>query len=98
MAKNFSGGINSLIGQDKPTAKPKKTLKSTSEEGTKEGETRATFIVKVELLDKIKAISRIEGFTIKDVTEEALSRFISTYEKKNGKIDLEALSKRKSVL
>ena len=59
--KNFTGGLNSLLG-DQPE-KPKrgrpvtqtKELNSSSQEGTKEKETRATFIINEELLDKLKA-------------------------------------------
>ena len=50
--KNFTGGLNSLLG-DKPTKTKKmgrpvtqtKTITKSSQEGTKENETRATFIV-----------------------------------------------------
>jgi hypothetical protein len=62
--KNFTGGLNSLLG-DQPE-KPKrgrpqitqtKEITKSSQEGTKENETRATFIINEELLDKLKAIA-----------------------------------------
>ena len=48
--KNFTGGLNSLLGDnDKPKrGRPKtstKEITKSSQEGTKEKETRATFIV-----------------------------------------------------
>ena len=59
--KNFTGGLNSLLG-DQPK-KPKRGRSATStreitkssQEGTKENETRATFIVNEELLEKLKS-------------------------------------------
>jgi hypothetical protein len=51
--KNFTGGLNSLLGDQptKPTkaGRPKtstREITKSSQEGTKENETRATFIVK----------------------------------------------------
>ena len=59
--KNFTGGLNSLLGDQpdrpkrgRPVTQTKEITKS-SKEGTKENETRATFIVNEELLEKLKA-------------------------------------------
>ena len=78
--KNFTGGLNSLLG-DQPE-KPKrgrpvtqtKELNSSSQEGTKEKETRATFIINEELLDKLKAIAYWDRVLIKDVVNTALQK------------------------
>lgn len=89
--KNFTGGLNSLLG-DNPKPKrgrPKtstKEITKTSQEGTKEKETRATFIVNEELLDKLKAIAYWDRKLIKEVVDTALQDAVSKYEKKNGDI------------
>ena len=90
--KNFTGGLNSLLG-DKPD-QPKrgrpvtqtKEITKTSQEGTKENETRATFIVNEELLDKLKAMAYWERVLIKDVVNTALTETVAKYEKKHGDI------------
>ncbi len=91
--KNFSGGLNSLLG-DEPTKKrpgrPKtstRVAEKSSQEGTKEKETRATFIINEELLDKVKAIAYWERLRIKDVINSSLEDAIAKYEKKNGKVE-----------
>jgi hypothetical protein len=90
--KNFAGGLNSLLG-DQP-ARPKrgrpvtqtKVITKSSQEGTKENETRATFIVNEELLDKLKAMAFWERKLIKDVVNTALAEAVASYEKKNGQL------------
>jgi hypothetical protein len=90
--KNFTGGLSSLLG-DQPE-KPKvgrpvtqfKEITKTSQEGTKENETRATFIVNEELLEKLKAIAYWDRLLIKDVINTALQEAVAKYEKKNGSV------------
>ena len=90
--KDFTGGLNSLLG-DQPD-KPKrgrpvtqtKEITKTSQEGTKENETRATFIVREELLEKLKAIAYWDRVLIKEVVSTALEETVAKYEKKNGAI------------
>ncbi len=90
--KNFTGGLNSLLGEEAPkkkTGRPrtqKKKITKSSQEGTKENETRATFIVKEDLLEKLKALAYWERLMIKDVINKALEETIESYEAKNGKI------------
>lgn len=95
--KNVSGGLNSLLSSGnqqpvKPKAKVgrKKTntrvISKTSQEGTKEGETRATFIVSEQSLEKIKNISYWQRLSIKDVVNDALSEYLERHEKKNGPV------------
>jgi ACT domain-containing protein len=90
--KNFTGGLNSLLGDQpekpkrgRPVTQTKEITKS-SQEGTKENETRATFIINEELLDKLKAIAYWDRVLIKDVVNTALQETIAKYEKKNGDI------------
>lgn len=90
--KSFTGGLNSLLGDqtDKPKRGRPKTstreITKSSQEGTKEKETRATFIVNEELLDKLKAIAYWDRKLIKEVVDTALQDAIDKYEKKNGDI------------
>ena len=90
--KNFTGGLNSLLGDQpdkpkrgRPVTQTKEITKS-SQEGTKENETRATFIINEELLDKLKAIAYWDRVLIKDVINVALLDTIAKYEKKSGVI------------
>jgi len=90
--KSFTGGLDSLPGDQpqrpkrgRPVTQTKEITKS-SQEGTKEGETRATFIVKEGLLEKLKAIAYWERILIKEVVASALEEAIARYEKKNGDI------------
>ena len=92
--KNFTGGLNSLLGD--PPEKPKKgrpitqtkEITKSSQEGTKENETRATFIVNEELLEKLKAVAYWERRMIKEVIASALEETVDKYEKKNGPVKL----------
>ncbi len=97
--KSFSGGLNSLLGDtaQQPTKgeqapavtepkAPKKEITKTSQIGTKEKETRATFIVNEDLLEKMKALAYWDRVLIKDIINQALEEHISRYEKKNGAI------------
>ena len=90
--KNFTGGLNSLLGDQpekpkrgRPVTQTKEITKS-SQEGTKENETRATFIINKELLEKLKAIAYWDRVLIKDVVNTALQEAVTKYEKKNGDI------------
>ena len=106
--KNFTGGLNSLLG-DTPTKQENKLklkafksemdkakvgrpvtqfkeITKSSQEGTKENETRATFIVGEELLDKLKAIAYWDRLLIKDVINTAFEEAINKHEKKSGSI------------
>lgn len=89
--KNFLGGLNSLLGssqeekkqqqeevkEGRPKTKAREITKS-SQEGTLEGETRATFIVKEDLLQKLKAVAFWERAQIKAVINQALEDFLQT--------------------
>ena len=90
--KNFTGGLNSLLGDQpekpkrgRPVTQTKEITKS-SQEGTKENETRATFIINEELLDKLKAIAYWDRRLIKDIINGSLEEIVTKYEKKNGDI------------
>jgi hypothetical protein len=93
--KNFSGGLSSLLGDSKQPKQTteikeikavKKEITKTSQLGTKEKETRATFIVKEDLLEKMKALAYWDRALIKDIVNMAFEEHISRYEKKKGEI------------
>lgn len=90
--KNFSGGLNSLLGNQPKTPKrgrpvtQTKVITKSSQEGTKENETRATFIVKEDLLEKLKAVAYWDRVLIKDIVNTALQEVVAKYEKKNGTV------------
>jgi hypothetical protein len=93
MKKSFTSGLDSLLGTDpnsqkatkeaprkgrKPAAEPREITKA-SQEGTKPGETRATFIIQEDILEDIKAIAYWEREKIKDVLQRALEAEIKRY-------------------
>lgn len=84
-------GLGSLLGEEparkvgRPVIQTKEITKS-SQKGTKESETRATFIINEELLDKLKSIAYWERVLIKDVLNTAIQDTIAKYERKNGDI------------
>lgn len=93
--KSFSGGLNSLLVETKafeqvqtlPKLKShKKEITKTSQIGTKEKETRATFIVNEYLLDKMKALAYWDRVLIKNIVNQAFEEYIVRHEKKNGEI------------
>lgn len=90
--KDFTGGLESLLGEraekpkrGRPVTQTKLITKS-SQEGTKENEVRATFIVNEDLLEKLKAIAYWDRKLIKEVVDVSLQDAIDKYEKKNGAI------------
>jgi tyrosyl-tRNA synthetase len=91
--KTLLGGLSTVLGDRPETAKrgrpvtqTKKVTKS-SQEGTKENEVRATFIVNEELLEKLKAVAYWDRVLIKTVVNTALEEAIAKYEKKSGAVN-----------
>lgn len=86
--KDFKNEVDVILGENKPKkGRPttqKKKINKSSEEGTKAGEIRATFIVHQDQLDTLKAIAFHERLMIKEALESALDLFIKDYQKKNG--------------
>lgn len=82
--KSFAGGLNSLLEtttkKSQEIKKPQRVITKTSQEGLKEGETRATFIVNEELLEKVKAIAYLNRTQIKSVIHEALLLYLDNQE------------------
>jgi len=90
--KNFSGGLNSLLGgkgetqQETPQKPPVKAGRGRPKKEENEKGTRATLIIKNDNLEKLKAIAYWERITIKQVVNEALENYIKKYEKNKGEV------------
>jgi len=91
--KDFKGGLDSLLQPSaEPQTQPKKTgrpktstrqITKSSQENTKEGETRATFIVKEPLLEAVKNIAYWDRIMIKDIVNQALQDYVDAHSTKN---------------
>ena len=53
-------------------------ISKTSQRGTKEGETRATFIVKEEYLEKFKALAYLNRKSLKKIMAAAMQQYLET--------------------
>ena len=62
-----------------------RTITKASQSGLHEGWTRATFIVKEDVLAKLKDRAYIDRRNLKDVVSEALEHYLNTTEPKEGK-------------
>lgn len=79
-AKKFLDTMNEDIDKPKKVGRPQtqfKEITKSSQQGTKEGETRATFIVNEELLDKLKAIAYWDRELLKETINKALLEYVS---------------------
>ena len=79
-------GLEILPGQTengrkkgRPRTNFRETVKS-SQQGLRDGDTRATFIVKEDKLRKLKALTLVEGKPIKDIIDDMLSEFLEDKE------------------
>ncbi len=90
--KNFADGLEALVSEfpqrpkkGRPTT-TSRIVTNSSQEGTLDGEIRATFIVKIGTLNKLKAIAYWERQKIKTIFMEAMEQAVERYEKKNGAV------------
>lgn len=65
-----------------------KSVANTSREGTKRGETRATYLVEIELVEKIREIALENNVRIKDLINTALREFINKYDGREERKDI----------
>ncbi|MFP4528860.1 MAG: hypothetical protein ACLFQX_09940 [Candidatus Kapaibacterium sp.] len=90
--KDFKGGLDSLLGSKPGNKKKEKsgpqptTENKSADNQPPEKETRATFIINEELLDKMKAIAYWERLRIKDVANMAFEDAVRKYEDERGEI------------
>jgi hypothetical protein len=71
-----------------------KTITKASQEGTREGEERATFIVRIPLIEKVKAVAFWDRMQIKDVVNNALEAYLNQKGEKHVNQALQAFRKR----
>jgi hypothetical protein len=74
------------IPMQKVPMTPSQPEVSSIKKGLKSDETRATFIVREDLLEKLKAVAYWERLNIKKVINEALDRYVGAYERQNGEL------------
>jgi len=74
--KDFSGGLSTVLGEDKAGVAVKRETTKTSQIGTKPNETRATFIINEDILEDLKALAWFERKSIKQALNEALQGYI----------------------
>jgi len=68
-----------MSSKQKKRGRPKSSFREiskSSQEGTREGYTRATFIMREDYLEKIKSIAYWENREIKQVLEEILGEYL----------------------
>jgi ribose 1,5-bisphosphokinase PhnN len=82
--KTFKGGMDSLLGASrnltKKRGRPKvntREITKTSQAGTKLGETRATFIMNEDQLEKVKALAYWDRVSIKDILSQAIDAYLT---------------------
>lgn len=79
--------------EKRPVGRPPRTDKNnkltpSGEKGTMPGDKRKTYIVNVELANKIDAIAYWDRTSVKEVVKDAFENKVKKYEQKNGKIKL----------
>jgi hypothetical protein len=75
-----------VVPMQKVPLTPSQPEVSSIKKGLKSDETRATFIVREDLLEKLKAVAYWERLNIKEVINEALDRYVGAYERQNGEL------------
>lgn len=93
--EDLESSVKDITQKAKPTEQPKPQKQQASNETSiiKRAWQHFTVICAVEIVVKIKAIARIEGFSIRDVVEKFLSDGIARYEQKHGAVT----NRKKSV-
>ena len=89
MAKDLKGGINAVFGASK--AKPADSTSPTTEKlstnsGLPDEYDRETFIVRRDLMERIKEITYWERGLLKETVEKAFEDHVKAYIKKNGEL------------
>ena len=92
---DLESSVRNITQQARPKEQKKPHEEQRSEDTSviKRAWQHFTVIIAVEIVVKIKAIARIEGFSIRDVVEKFLSDGIIRYEQKHG----EVTNRKKSI-
>ena len=85
---DLESSVKDITQKGKPTEQPKPQMQQAPKEASviRKVWQHFTFICAVEIVVKIKAIARIEGFSIREVIEKFLSDGITRYEQKHGAV------------
>lgn len=100
MPKDFTSGLATILGEAPSKSKRKdasdikKVITKSSQIGTKENETRATFIVSEQQLESIKALAYWERLSIKELIAHMIEYYLET---KGEILETALLSYRKKV-
>ena len=92
---DLESSVKDITQKAKPTEQPKPQKQQAPEKASviRKAWQHFTFICAVEIAVKIKAIARIEGFSIREVVEKFLRDGIARYEQKHGAVT----NRKKSV-
>jgi hypothetical protein len=85
--KDFSGGLNTLLGESgykKPEKESKKT--PSRKEGLGQDEIRATYILPESYVEKLKLIAYWDRLSIKESATEMIKQYVDSWEEKNGSV------------
>ena len=77
--------IQKKRGPGRPVTQLKK-IKNSSQLGTLEGETRATFIVREDQLEEMKRLAYWERIKVKDIVIQGIDKVLNEYKRENGPI------------
>ena len=83
---DLAAGLLANTGQAAPAKEEKGRSKDNKVETPDNSWTHFTFICSTELANKVQAIARKEGFTIRTLMEYMMRQGIDSYESKHGKI------------
>ena len=85
---DLESSVKDITQKAKPTEQPKPQKQQAPKDASviRKVWQHFTFICAVEIVVKIKAIARIEGFSIREVIEKFLSDGIARYEQKHGAV------------
>lgn len=94
--KQLKGGLSALLGNSTPastSAAPETSTNNVGKSSTPSATNdksyqTACIVVNREKMDKMRAIARREGLSIKAVLEAAMTKAIDAYELRHGKITL----------
>ena len=92
---DLESSVKDITQKAKPTELPKPQKQQASNEASviRKAWQHFTIICAVEIVVKIKAIARIDGFSIREVVEKFLKDGIARYEQKHGAVT----NRKKSV-
>lgn len=83
----LSGQTENGVKRGRPRTNYREVVKS-SQQGLREGDTRATFIVNEDKLRKLKALTLIEGKPIKEIIDDMVTEYLNDKEIPDAILDI----------